>query len=153
MTSKLDTLNALIYGLPDVQIKRLQGIQNCAARTITKSKKCDYITPVLKKLHWLPIRERIRFKIVLLTYKALNGLAPQYILDLLKYKDVTYSTRSADQQLLHIPFTRNVTFADRSFSVAAPTEWNKIPLKIRLISNLDTFKTQLKTYLFSKCYK
>ena len=78
VTSKLDNLNALLYGLPNYQIKRLQLVQNNAARIVSRARKCDNITPVLKKLHWLPVSVRIEFKILLLCFNSLQGIAPSY---------------------------------------------------------------------------
>ena len=85
VTAKLDSCNSLLYGLPQYLISRLQSIQNTAARAVTRTRKFDQITPVLKQVHWLPVRYRIVFKIFLLVYKALNGRAPSYIIDLFKY--------------------------------------------------------------------
>ena len=67
VTSNLDYCNSLLYGLPSSKLKRLQRIQNTAARIIMRTRKYDHITPVLKQLHWLPISQRIEFKILLLT--------------------------------------------------------------------------------------
>ncbi|KAI2667356.1 putative RNA-directed DNA polymerase from transposon BS [Labeo rohita] len=78
MTSRLDYCNALLGGCPASSINKLQ-MQNAAARVLTRSRKYDHITPILKSLHWLPIRFRISYKIALPTYKALNGLAPAYL--------------------------------------------------------------------------
>ena len=83
ITSKVDYCNAVLYGLPLRVIDRLQYLQNSAARMISSTKKFDHITPVLKNFHWLPVLYRIQYKILLLTYKALNGLAPTYISDML----------------------------------------------------------------------
>ena len=79
VTSRLDYGSALLQGLPQVLIERLQRIQNCAAHLITRSRMSEHITPVLRELHWLPVKYRLRFKVNTLTYKVLNGLAPAYI--------------------------------------------------------------------------
>ena len=81
VTSKLDYCNALLNGLPKYQINRLQLVLNTAARVVTHTRKFEHITPVLIGLHWLPVSYRITFKILLLTYKALNNLAPSYLSD------------------------------------------------------------------------
>ncbi len=82
MTSKLDYCNALLGGCSARLINKLQMVQNTAARVLTRTRKYDHISPVLSTLHWLPIKHHMDFKILLLTYKALNGLAPQYLSEL-----------------------------------------------------------------------
>ena len=84
ISSKLDFCNALLYGLPKSVIDKLQYVQNCAARLVTRTRSSEHITPVLQRLHWLPVKQRITYKIVLLTYKTLSGMAPRYIADLLQ---------------------------------------------------------------------
>ena len=84
ISSKLDFWNALLNGLPKSVIDRLQYVRNCAARLVTGTRSSEHITPVLRRLHWLPVRQLITYKILLLTYKALNGMAPRYIADLLQ---------------------------------------------------------------------
>ena len=85
ITSKLDINNSLLYGLPDVHLHRLQIIHNTAARMIARIPKCSHITPTLVTLHWLPIKERILYKVLLMVFKAQHGLAPQYIADMLQH--------------------------------------------------------------------
>ena len=72
LTSKLDSCNGVLTGLPDKEINKLQRVQNTAARLVAGAKKQEHITPVLQTLHWLPIRARIDFKILFISYKALR---------------------------------------------------------------------------------
>ena len=120
VTSTIDYCNGLLYGLPDCEIAKLQRVQNAAARLLMSCKKYDCITPVLINLHWLPVRYRINFKILLLTFKALYGMAPSYISDLIYTKTNTrYLLRSNEGVLLRHPSGKmKKSFGDRSFSVA-----------------------------------
>ena len=77
--SRLDHCNSLLFGLPKYLFQRLQRVQKCAARLVLCGRKFDPITPLLKELHWLPIEQRIIFKILFLTFKARNNLAPDYV--------------------------------------------------------------------------
>ena len=104
VTCRIDYCNSLLYGLSDYQLAKLQRVQNSAARLVYKESKFCQITPLSKKLHRLPITFRIRFKIALLTYKAISGLAPSYITDLISIKTgVYYSLRSGNELLLNFP--------------------------------------------------
>lgn len=152
ITSKLDNTNSLLYGLPKFLIDRLQNVQNAAARVVTRTRKYDHIKPVLKQLHWLPVSQRIDYKILLLTFKALNGQAPSYITELLKPYVPTRNLRSSSKNLLKVPPVKLVSYGHRCFSFVAPTLWNSLPNIIKESSSLSDFKTCIKTYLFNKFY-
>ena len=124
-----------------ITCKRAQLVQNCAARPVFNKRKFEHVTPLLTDLHWLPIKQCIVFKILVTTYKALNGLAPDYITDLLDRYVPTRSLRSSDQLLLKVPSTNNVSFGDRAFSVSAPKLWNSVPYEISSADNLNQFKS------------
>ena len=152
VSSKLDSNNGLLYGIPKDKLDRLQRVQNAAARLVTRTRKYEHITPVLKSLHWLPVTQRIHYKVLLLTFKCLIGKAPAYLQELLKVSTQSHSLRSNDQRLLVCPKSKSVKYGDRSFRVAGPTLWNKLPLKIRLSESVNQFKSQLKTHLFESAY-
>ncbi len=84
VSSRLDSGNSILYGLPEYQIGRLQRLQNTAARILTRTKKFEHITPILHSLHWLPIANRIEFKILTLAHKCLHNQAPAYLSDLIR---------------------------------------------------------------------
>ena len=100
ISSKLDNCNSLLFGLPKKLLDKLQYVQNAAARIITESKKHDHITPILINLHWLPIEFRIKYKIILLTFKALHGLSPIYIQELISVYKPNRNLHSSSQVLL-----------------------------------------------------
>ena len=150
LSSRLDNGNALLYGLPDFQIQRLQRIQNTAARILTRTKKHEHISPVIKSLHWLPISKRIEYKILTLTYKCIHDQAPSYLKDLIKEYEPSRALRSASQHLLQVPVTRLKSYGDRTFAKAAPLLWNQLPLQIRETDSLDAFKSMLKTHMFNE---
>ena len=112
---------------------------------------------ILKTLHWLPVRQRIVFKILLIVFKALNGQAPSYILELLTLKSNSHSHNlrsSNDTLLLKMPTCKTkVTLGDRAFSCAAPKIWNNLPLSIRKSQSVTSFKTKLKTHLFVQAFQ
>ena len=131
-------------------MKRLQNVQNTAARIVCRIGKYERITPVLVDLHWLPVHYRIVFKILLLVYKSINGMSPGYLSDLLQFCKSSRSLRSVSDELLSLQRTATKTYDDRAFTIFAPRLWNTLPFDIRKSSCVSAFKKSLKTYLFSK---
>ena len=152
-STRLDNNNGLLYGLPKSEIGRLQRIQNSAARIITKCKKSEHITPILKQLHWLPIQQRIKFKILTITYKCLHGLAPDYLVNLLTPYIPPRDLRSSSAMHLVIPKTKLCGYGDRAFAKCAPLLWNDLPVDIKDSDSLTCFKSALKTHLFKEYFK
>ncbi|KAK0151915.1 hypothetical protein N1851_006719 [Merluccius polli] len=152
INSRLDYCNSLYVGLDQSLLYRLQLVQNAAARLLTGKRKRDHISPVLASLHWLPVSFRIDFKILLFVFKALNGLAPQYLSELLHIYAPARALRSTNQLLLVVPKTRLSTKGDRAFGAAAPRLWNSLPWHIRSAGSIEVFKSSLKTHLFSQAF-
>ena len=152
VTSRLDMCNSLLFGLPASLINQVQRTQNNAARLVAKVSKYSHVTPLLRELHWLPISYRISFKILVLTYNALNGLSPAYIRDLLTSYSPQRTLRSSSKCLLTVPPTHLKTYGDRSFSYAAPVLWNNLPSDIKCAQSISSFKSKLKTHFFLKAY-
>src|SRR6187399_158774 len=147
VSSKLDYCNSLFYNLPDTSINRLQHIQNSLARFVIPSvRRCHHISPVLAKLHWLPIRQRIEFKIATITHKTLQNSQPSYLFDLLHPYTPTRTLRSSNANKLEVPNIRSA-IGRRSFSFSAPTIWNSLPLSLRNTKSPLVFRSQLKTHL------
>ena len=149
VTSRLDFNNGLLGNIADKDIAQLQRVQNITARIATKARRQEHISPILKSLHWLKIDKRIQFKILLLTFKALNGTAPNYISELLHNHTTVRALRSQSQLLLQVPRFNTQFYGKRAFSITAPTLWNNLPLHIRSITSLASFQTALKTHLFN----
>ena len=149
--SQLDYCNSLLYGITKTQLVKLQRIQNSAARMITGTRKYDSITPVLKHLHWLPMNERIEFKVLVMVFKALHGSAPSYIQELIKPYTPRRTLRSASSRTVEVPVTRT-SYGDRSFSKAGAHLWNNLPEDLRSVETLETFRWNLKTFLFRRAY-
>ena len=153
VVSKIDSYNSLIFGLPKHLIDKLQHLLNAAARLIMVANKYDSITPILKELHWLPVEQRIIFKINLITFKCLKNLAPSYLKELLTPYRPNRTLRSSSDKLRLVTVPYNLkTYGYRSYSVHAPILWNSLPLHVRSADSINSFKSKLKTYLFKSAY-
>lgn len=154
VSSRLDYCNSLLYGLPQVQIDKIQRVQNAAARLIFEQPKFCHITPVLSQLHWLPIKYRIEFKILLMTFKASHGMAPDYLCKLIsrRRKSTGYSLRSSKKVMLEVRSGKIPTLGGRAFCYAAPELSNNLPSKISSLDSLSNFKCRVKTHLFKLAF-
>ena len=154
MSTRLDYCNGLLHGFPTNLVAKLQSILNTADRLVTKTRKYEHITQVMINLHWLPIQYIIPFKLLLLIYKSIHGLAPSNLTDRLSLRP-NQGLQSDNQLLLNVPVStlRVKFYRGQAFSVAGPTLWNALPKDIRLCATLTAFKTSLKTYIFKKAYK
>jgi len=123
VSSCLDYCNHLLVGVSARMLDKLQSLQNAAARLVTGTRKFDHITPVLRELHWLSVRQRVKFKTAVWVYKCLHGLDPAYLANYCQPTTVTAGRthlRSANTQQLAIPRT-NAGYGDRSFAVSGPS--------------------------------
>ena len=148
--SRLDYCNSVFVGLPQKKLKRLQSIQNNAARLVLREPRRAHVTPMLRSLHWLPVKARIEYKIALLCFKSLNCEFPSYIKELISPYNPSRTLRSSDANLLTVPVKKLKTFGERSFSFAGPTVWNSLPSHIRSLQTIGRFRSALKTHLFQK---
>ena len=155
VSSHLDYCNSLMVGLPQSHIAPLQRIQNTAARLVKRTRKFERITPIIRSLHWLPVQQRITFKILLLVYKAIHNQAPSYLQNLISIRSSSLASSSrrlrshtsAHLQLMPGPRTKT-QYGDRSFTVIAPKLWNELPISVREAQSVDVFKSLLKSHLF-----
>ena len=147
ISSRLDFGNALLYNLPQTKLAKIQRLQNAAARIVTLTRKYTHITPILKSLHWLPIEQRIKFKILLFVFHCVQGSAPQYNLSLINVYNPVRSLRSADSGFLVVPACYK-SWGEQAFARAGPSLWNSLPSHLRNMFSKESFKIELKTYLF-----
>ena len=150
--SRIDYSNSLLVGLPEYQLQRLQRVQNHAARVIAGTAGCSSVTQTLMALHWLPVRQRIVFKLACFVYKVLNGLAPSYLDDLVTSYQPSRALRSAEDKTLIAGRKTRTTAGDRAFSAAAPSVWNALPRGLREAPTYTLFRKHLKTHLFKVAY-
>ena len=148
--SRLDYCNAVFTGMSTSNFNKLQTIQNAAAKMIFKKRKFDHASPLLKRLHWLPVRARCDYKISVLAYKYFEGSLPEYLSNTLIARSPSRNLRSSSEHFLQLPKINLKHFGERSFSFAAPRQWNSLPRYLRHACSLDAFKRNLKTYLFKK---
>ena len=151
IVSRVDYCNSVLSGISRVNMRKLQLIQNAAARLIYRKKKFDHITPVLFELHWLPIPQRIIFKVLMYVYNVKSNDCPRYLSNLLVPAKSTRNLRSTKS----IRFDQRkvkTKYGLRAFANYGPELWNSIPDSIKNAQSLFVFKGKLKTFLFQQAY-
>ena len=140
-------------GCDKIVTEPLQRVQNSASRLILGVPRRHPTTPLLRSLHWLPISERIKFKVCCICYNSITKTAPTYLSDILPPYSNLGKLRSAtdSRKLKKISYNRK-SHGYRSIQVYGPTCFNELPQEIRHAKNIKAFKTQLKTHLFDKYF-
>jgi len=137
ITSRLDYCNGLFANCRVAVRQRLQRIQNSAARLVCAEPAFSHVTPLLRRLHWLPVARRMTYKLCVPMFNAFHGTAPEYLTDL--------CSRCSDQRLRSstrgnfVVRRTRTRFADSSFTVAGPAAWNSLPVHIRTIQSHSAF--------------
>jgi len=146
--SLLDYCNALYAVMSEVNLLKLQRVQNALARVTMRKRKCEHITRTLTELYRLSIKQRITFRLASITLKTLHTCQPGYLHNLLHFYAPARNLRSSSQGLLLVSRTRTV-LASRGFRHSAVSAWNDLPAHIRDVSTISSFKHNLNTFVFT----
>ena len=149
--SHLYYCNSLLLGSTKYNLNKLQMIQNMGCRVIFKAGKYTHVTPLFMELHWLSVVDRITYKILVLMFKCIHGLAPKYLSDLVVSAH-SRELRSSTQNKLPVSSYRTSQTHTSSFSSMGPRLWNSLPQRIRHIQVITMFKRDIKTLLFTETY-
>ena len=159
VSSRIDYCNSLFASLTLSELKRLQGVQNSLCRVVTRTSRYTHATPNLEKLHWLPVKYRVLFKIGLITYKVLKYGQPVYLKDKLHPYTSSRNTRrsSPKYKFLQVPsfdskIHKSHKYLTKSFSHHAPVFWNSLPVHVRTSPSVTSFRKHLKTHLFKSAF-
>jgi len=152
VTSHLDYCNSLLNGLSETHMLRLQRVQNTAARLICRIKKFEHISTSLQYLHWLPVVFRPRFKLLCIVFRALRGVGPLDLQELICPYRPTRSLRSESKNLLYVPACHTATYGNRLFTVETAILWNDLPQEVRDAENLSSFKRLPKTHFLNSAF-
>ena len=152
--SRLDYANSLLLGAHEGDLKRLQRLQNKAARLVFACGRDQSSAVLMDALHWLPVKQRVYFKLFLYVYKCIHNQAPSYLADIIKLQisnnDLGLRPRLrsfSDTTRLYVP--RSCRRAgDVSFAIGVPKLWNALPIEVREAGSVTRFKRLLKTYLY-----
>ena len=158
LASQVDYCNSVLHRASAASVQPLQKVLNAAALIILRKWKFGHITTdVRDQLHWLPVQQRIEYKVCVLVYKCLHQAAPIYLAELCSPVSESANRghlHSATQGDLGVPHSRTTRYGQRCFAVSGPTLWNSLPLSARDPSlTLTQFCARLKTVLFCRSYE
>jgi hypothetical protein len=145
--SKIDYCCSILTNASAKSLSMLQRAQNALARAVYRRPWFTSASNLLRSLHWLPVGQRAKFRLCVLTFKALSGSLAPYLTNMLNLYCPSRSLRSSYRLLLEVPPSRIKT-SQRRFSSIAPTTWNSLQASLRAKSTLPTFRSHLKTHLF-----
>ena len=151
INSRLDYCNSVLFGISNNILKQLQIAQNSAARVVTQAPYRSSTTGMLRSLHWLPVEQRIVYKIACITHAVKLHQQPEYLRDLITHYTPSRTLRSTSSNQLTVPRIRT-SLAARSFSNSALKIWNSLPSCVRDSTSSDLFKKNLKTQLYSVAF-
>ena len=149
--SRLDYCNSLLYGTTEWNFNRLQRVQNTLAHVVFRASWSASASDLLRELLWLPIRQRVRFKLAAVTFKAKHSGMPAYLHDDIHDYQPTRMLLSSTAHLLQRPLVLT-SVASRAFTVAAPTVWHSQSVNTRSADSFPSFKRRLKAELFASTY-
>jgi len=129
VSTRIDYCNSLLHGTTEKNLHKLQRVQNALARVVTGSARRNHIQPVLKELHWLPVAQRVQYKVAVITHKVLSTRQPLYLADIIKEHRPTRQLRSSTQNLLAVRKT-NTRLAELAFSISSAAVLNSLPDKL-----------------------
>jgi hypothetical protein len=150
--SRLDYANSILYGASEKNISRLQRVHSTLARVVAGTGYYDSSSSILSSLHWLPVKQRINFKLATLTFKIRSAQGPLYLSQHVVDYVPPRCLRSSSRNYLTVPRT-NTVIGTRGFRSAAPTVWNSLPDDIRLTDSLHVFKRKLKTHSYTAAFE
>lgn len=152
VSTRIDYCNSLLYGTSKTNLVKLQRIQNSLCRVVAGTRRREHITPVLKNLHWLPVEQRIEYKVALITYKTLRNKQPEYLAELVTEHEPPRLLRSSSQHLVARTYNSRSKLGERSISAASQKVWNNLPPDLREVQSESVFKKKLKSCLFARSY-
>ena len=150
--ARMDYCCSLLVNIPISEIRRLQVVQNRAARLITMTNPREHITPVLANLHWLPVHLRIHFRVLVHTYKSIHDLAPAYLSDMLCQYTPARTLRSTSDPTKLVQVIPRRSIGKCNFRYSAPALWNSIPQNLRELSTVTVFKRHLKAHFYTSYF-